>query len=283
MPIRKVGVSGSVSVVDHETFGSNQRETEPIQGLVIANTQGVGSELVKMAVGVGGEVRVELELTASADASSIAHINGVAKLFEGDDENAQDLEHEERILIQVLPNEPRNHEVHLRNSGFGGGDKADITLTFTNTEANLDVAAGDGSIATPVSLMARHSGQVLDVAGASTSNGAPLIQFPANGQTNQRFRLEPVGDGLVRLVVEHSGLVLDVAGASTDHGAPLIQFPANGQANQHFRLEPVGDGFVRIVAQHSGQVLDVAGASLDNGAPIIQFPWNGHANQQWQA
>ena len=283
MGIRQVGVSGSVHVVDHETFGSNQRETEPIQGVVIANTQGVGSELVKMAVGVGGEVRVEVELSASADANNIAHIDGVARLFEGDDENTQDLEHEERILIQVLPNQPRNHEVHLRNSGFGGGDKADITLTFTNTAASLDVAAGDGLITTPVSLMARHSGQVLDVAGASMDNGAPLIQFPANGQANQRFRIEPVGDGFVRLVAEHSGLVLDVAGASMDHGAPIIQFPWHGQANQRFRIEPVGDGFVRIVAQHSGQVLDVAGASMEHGAPLIQFPWRGQANQQWQA
>lgn len=282
MAIRQVGVSGSVSVVDHETFGSNQRETEPIKGIVIANSQGVGSELVKMSVGVGGEVRVELELSASADAQNIAHIDGVAKLFEGDDENTQDLEHEERILIQVLPNQSRDHEVHLRNSGFGGGDKADIKLTFTNAAAKLDVVAGEGLVTTPVSLMARHSGKVLDVAGASTDNGAPIIQFGPNGQGNQRFRLEPVGDGLVRLVVEHSGKVLDVAGASTDNSAPVIQFPWNGQANQRFRVEDVGEGFVRIVAQHSGKVLDVAGASTDSGAPVIQFPWNGQANQQWQ-
>ncbi len=281
MAVRKVSVGGTVFVVDHETFGSNETETAPLSGETFLSEEGKPSKLVEMAVGVGGEVRVEVAVRASLSTNSVVRVDGLAKLFEGDDETTDDLEDDVVIDEEIFPDEPLERTYHLRHSGAGGGDRAEVTLTFTNRAANLGTAAGEGLITSPISLMARHSGKVLDVAGASTTNGTPIIQFPANGQANQRFRIEPVGNGFVRLVAEHSGLVLDVAGASMDNGAPVIQFPANGQANQHFRLEPVGDGLVRIVAQHSGQVLDVAGASTDNGAPIIQFPWNGQANQQW--
>ena len=35
-------------------------------------------------------------------------------------------------------------------------------------------------------------GLVLDVAGASFDDGAPLVQFPFHGGDNQLFRLEPI-------------------------------------------------------------------------------------------
>jgi hypothetical protein len=44
----------------------------------------------------------------------------------------------------------------------------------------------------PVSLFARHSGRALDVYGASTANGAQIIQWPWHGGDNQRWRLSPV-------------------------------------------------------------------------------------------
>ncbi len=87
-----------------------------------------------------------------------------------------------------------------------------------------------------VSIRAHHSGLVLDVAEASTANGAPLIQWERNEQPNQRFRLERVSNGLVRIVVKHSGLVFDVAGASMDPGAAIIQWEWHGGLHQLWRI-----------------------------------------------
>jgi hypothetical protein len=87
-----------------------------------------------------------------------------------------------------------------------------------------------------VSIRAHHSGLVLDVAEASTENGAPLIQWERNFQPNQHFRLEPVADGLVRIIAKHSGLVLDVAGASMDAGTPIIQWTWHGGLHQLWRV-----------------------------------------------
>src|SRR5215213_5881830 len=45
------------------------------------------------------------------------------------------------------------------------------------------------------SIRARHSGKVLDVENASSSNGARIIQWDSHGGDNQLFRLEPVDSG----------------------------------------------------------------------------------------
>lgn len=37
-------------------------------------------------------------------------------------------------------------------------------------------------------LAVRHSGQCVDVYGASTADHTPIIQWPCNGQANQRRR-----------------------------------------------------------------------------------------------
>ncbi|MBD2068038.1 hypothetical protein H6F93_10965 [Leptolyngbya sp. FACHB-671] len=142
MSTRIVQVSGTISAMDHETFGSNERESAPVSGEAVVSTEGFPSELVKMSLGVGGEVRVDLDLNVSVRPNDVVRIEGSAKLFEGDDENTQDLEDEEAIQIQVLPGTPRSYKAGLANTGFGGGDKADIVLTFTNEEANVGLTSG---------------------------------------------------------------------------------------------------------------------------------------------
>ncbi len=95
---------------------------------------------------------------------------------------------------------------------------------------------GSGTSDVFVSIRAHHSGLVLDVAEASTANGAPLIQWERNFQSNQRFRLELVADGLVRILAKHSDKVLDVAGASMDAGVPIIQWTWHGGLHQLWRI-----------------------------------------------
>jgi ricin-type beta-trefoil lectin protein/trypsin-like peptidase len=129
---------------------------------------------------------------------------------------------------------------------------------------------------------ARHSRQVLDVEGASTTAGARLIQWPFHGGDSQRLRPEPLGDGFHRIIVNHSGMVLDVEDASESAGAQIIQWDWHGGDNQRFKLDPVGDGYVRVVAKHSGMVLDVEDASGSPGTRIIQSDWNDGDNQRWK-
>ncbi|MGI8983991.1 MAG: RICIN domain-containing protein [Acidimicrobiales bacterium] len=131
-------------------------------------------------------------------------------------------------------------------------------------------------------LTVSHSGKALDVAFVSTDDGAGVIVWPPNGGVNQRWSVEPLGDGNVRLVAGHSGNVLDVAGASTADGAGIIQWPLNGGSNQRWRMDALSDGTFRFTAGHSQKVLDVAGLNAADGAPVIQWPWNGGPNQRWR-
>lgn len=139
-----------------------------------------------------------------------------------------------------------------------------------------DVAATAGGTC---NIFSANSAKVLDVAGASTSKGARLIQWEDNGGVNQFFRLDVLsGTPYVAIASVQTNNVLDVAGASTADGAPVILWPQNGGDNQVWA--PVFSGKVVVfINVHSGKVLDVAGASKADGAPIIQWTWNGGANQ----
>ncbi|MFE9018083.1 RICIN domain-containing protein [Streptomyces sp. NPDC007808] len=131
-------------------------------------------------------------------------------------------------------------------------------------------------------LFVKHSGKALDVSDISLDLGAPLIQWAWWSGDNQHWRLEPVGDGYVRIIAKHSGKVLDIEGASQDNGARVIQWDWWGGDNQRFRVESVENGYVKLTAKHSNKVLDVFGASGDDGAPIIQWDWTGGDNQRWR-
>lgn len=132
-------------------------------------------------------------------------------------------------------------------------------------------------------LTARHSGKVADVFQLSTEDGADVVQWAANGQTNQRWRFRDVGDGTFTVVNVHSGKCLDVYGGTgaTADGVRVAQWTCNGQTNQRWRVQDAGGGYVRLVAQHSGKCLDVTGAATTDGAKLVQWTCGTGANQQW--
>jgi len=136
----------------------------------------------------------------------------------------------------------------------------------------------------PVRIVAKHSGKVICIDNAETTNGARVLQWDWNEtwNTHRQFRLEWKGWRYFRLIAVHSGKVLDVPGSSHDSEVPIIQYQSTENYNQWFRLDPVGGGYVRIVAKHSGKVLDVHGGSTTNGAVIQQHHWLGGNNEQWR-
>ncbi|THV36456.1 RICIN domain-containing protein [Glycomyces buryatensis] len=136
---------------------------------------------------------------------------------------------------------------------------------------------GDGD-----TIVARHSGKCLDVASASTANGATVQQYDCWNGANQQFEVRDSGSGYAQIIARHSGKCLDVASASTANGATVQQYDCWNGANQQWDLRDAGGGYVQIVARHSGKCLDVASASTANGATVQQYDcWNG-ANQQFE-
>jgi hypothetical protein len=131
-------------------------------------------------------------------------------------------------------------------------------------------------------LINRSSGKALDVSGASSADGANLLQWPRSNAANQQFQFVDAGSGHYKLRARHSGKVLDVYGRSTADGGQIVQWADNGGTNQQFRLADSDGGYVRLVNRNSGKVVEVQGASTADSAPVVQYgDWNG-SNQQWQ-
>src|SRR5262245_45510676 len=83
-----------------------------------------------------------------------------------------------------------------------------------------------------------NSGLCLDVAGASTADGANVIQWTCHGGPNQQLRLQgwqgpPEGPQFTFLMIaQHSQKCLDVAGASTANRAKVHQWTCHFGVNQ---------------------------------------------------
>ncbi|PIM67797.1 lectin [Streptomyces sp. JV178] len=130
-------------------------------------------------------------------------------------------------------------------------------------------------------LVNRHSGHVLDVPGASTADGAGIIQWGWSGAVNQQWRLLPEADGSFRLAARHSGRLLDSPGGS-GAGAQLIQYHDAGSDNQHWKLVAAGDGHHRLVNVRNGWCVSVDGDSAQAGARVVQQPVGTGAGQEWR-
>ncbi|MFF8392718.1 family 43 glycosylhydrolase [Streptomyces sp. NPDC016172] len=138
--------------------------------------------------------------------------------------------------------------------------------------------------ATPAAytLVNRNSGKCLDVAGGGTADGTNVFQWTCNGGTNQKWRVEDLGDDTSRLVNAATGKVLDTAECSAADGADLRQWSWLNNKCQRYRLVYTGGDHVRIVNESTGKVADVANCATADGADVRQWSWRNSACQQWR-
>ncbi|MBT1091001.1 family 43 glycosylhydrolase [Streptomyces sp. Tu102] len=141
------------------------------------------------------------------------------------------------------------------------------------------------SAATPTAytLVNRNSDKCLDVDGGGTADGTDIFQWTCNGGTNQKWRVEDLGDDTNRLVNVATGKVMDTAGCSAADGAGIRQWSWLDNKCQRYRLVFTAAGdHVRIVNESTGKVADVADCSAANGADVRQWTWLNNNCQQWR-
>ena len=128
---------------------------------------------------------------------------------------------------------------------------------------------------------AASSSLCLDIAGASTADGAKAQQSACSATSNSQA-FEFVGDsaGSYRISDVGSVKALDVTGNSAANGALIQQWTAGGTDNQRFNLAVDGAGFT-LKARSSARCIDVVDNSTTPGAPIQQWDCAGSANQRW--
>ncbi|MEV5434590.1 family 43 glycosylhydrolase [Streptomyces sp. NPDC052682] len=135
---------------------------------------------------------------------------------------------------------------------------------------------------TTYTLTNRNSGKCLEVTGGSTADGADVAQYGCTGGSNQRWRLEDLGDDTHRLVNVATGKVLDTADCSAADGADLRQWSWLNNTCQRFRFLATDSGYVRVVNQATGKVADVADCSTADSADVRQWTWLNNTCQQWR-
>jgi Ricin-type beta-trefoil lectin domain len=131
-------------------------------------------------------------------------------------------------------------------------------------------------------VIVQHSGQCLDVLGATSANGLDLGQHPCHAGDNQKFQFRPLSSGFYRIVAGHSNKCVDQHGANFIDGGRIVQFDCHDGFNQQWTVIPDGAGFNFIQVRHSGKVMDVAGASFAIAAKVIQHSQHGFGNQRWR-
>jgi hypothetical protein len=172
---------------------------------------------------------------------------------------------------------------------WSGAGLGSVSGTFTRSipahGAGLYRLSTQTTVPVPTrhTLTARHSGKLLDVFDASTADDANIVQWTANGQTNQQWELRDAGGGYSTVVSANSGKCLDVYGAATTDGARVVQWTCNSGTNQQWRIQDLGTGYVQLIVRHSGKCLAVQGAATTDGAQATQLTCGTGTNQQWQS
>jgi len=137
-------------------------------------------------------------------------------------------------------------------------------------------------------IMSRSSGKSANVSGASTTDGANLVQWTySNDSTrNDEWQIVSIGSGYFKILNRNSGKAMNVSGASLTNGAPVIQwtYSSNSPNNDEWQIVDVGDGYVKILNRNSGQALNIKGNSTSDGAQLIQWPYSSSTpnNDQWK-
>lgn len=125
---------------------------------------------------------------------------------------------------------------------------------------------------------------MLDISGASRSNGANAQLWEANGSGAQRFMISyDECAGAYEIMCAASGLALDVDCADFSSGANVQQYARNGSAAQRWLITQRGDGAYTIAsAGGPGLVLDAKWGATSNGTNVQLYESNGSAAQSWR-
>ncbi|MFI1098034.1 RICIN domain-containing protein [Streptomyces sp. NPDC020917] len=143
---------------------------------------------------------------------------------------------------------------------------ASATFTWSGTQSNG--GGGTGHTGT----ITGYGGKCVDVAGASSANGAAVQLYDCNGTAAQQWTAS--GTTLQAL-----GKCMDVTSAGTANGTQVQLYDCNGTGSQAWTRGANNS----LVNPQSGRCLDATGPSSANGTRLQIWDCTGAANQQWTA
>ncbi len=172
------------------------------------------------------------------------------------------------------------HSRFLRRSGAA---LSLLALCGGLSGAALAATAGSASAQQNSDIIPISSGLRLDVSGQASWAGAPVIQWDANGQANQKWEVPPIGAAPNLIQNANSKMCLTTDGVAGDqlYQEPCVYSPYEDWVLQdNSQGDAVnGDQAVTIYNPAFNLVVDVYGNSYTEGAAIDAWPANGQFNQ----
>ncbi|MEV0094042.1 ricin-type beta-trefoil lectin domain protein [Streptomyces sp. NPDC050738] len=133
------------------------------------------------------------------------------------------------------------------------------------------MTGGGTSPGAPTGQITGLGGKCVDIASASSANGAAVQLYDCNGTGAQQWTVS--ADGSLQAL----GKCLDLAAAGTANGTKAQLYDCNGTGAQKWQ-KGTGNTLVNPV---SGKCLDVTDKSTANGARLQIWTCAGGTNQQW--
>lgn len=128
--LRELTITATMNITDDESFGADEHGTKTQTVSAFLSGQQT-QNVLHMQKGVGGEVRVELDLIAQALVNGDIRITGTAKLFEGTSESSNDLDGIRDFNFLVPKDQFAPFAIEITNDDEGG-DHAEIFMNCTN-------------------------------------------------------------------------------------------------------------------------------------------------------
>jgi galactan endo-beta-1,3-galactanase len=133
-------------------------------------------------------------------------------------------------------------------------------------------AAGLGPLANGAyKMLARSTGQCVDVLSQNTATNSPVGQWPYNGGLNEQWMLTYLGSGQYSVIGRQSGRALSVASGATTNGAGVILTDYAESNYQKWALAAVSGGYYQLINAATGKALEVSGNSSADAAFIDQW------------
>ncbi|MDB5054558.1 MAG: Alpha-galactosidase [Bacilli bacterium] len=153
-----------------------------------------------------------------------------------------------------------------------------VMLKLTGTETTT------GSIVSGKTfrIAPKSTGLSVAVDGASTANGANVLQWEQGIAQNDKWVITSTDGGFYKIINVKSGKALSVENASLSDGAKVLQWDFGSTGNDQWQIQGVGQGFYKVTNRLSGKSLNVANNSLINGGTFIQWPYSATDNMTFQ-
>lgn len=155
-----------ISMLDYETFGSNESKTVEDRNIFTLD-DARNTKSINFTGKCGGEIRVELSVLVKQTANGSLDVSGKALLFEGTSENTNDLDGQKTFSKVIAPNTTDRISFRVNNTDEGD-DYADIYMEFINTRLNDQDC--------PANIKAKADVLGIGFTGAAVSNiNAPTV------------------------------------------------------------------------------------------------------------